>query len=381
MKRALRWPAIAAVTALTCGMTAGASQAAEKGAAAPAAGPGTCTSVPVVSRSLVSASGRSLSAASARQAAATDLVYRVPQGGTIQVQEPPAGFSAATASKAELSSLGLRSAAVRPLLRLISAPGMRYVPVGSLCQLTGLSYAPPATANPNDSFNWAGPVVSAKGAHRHFFEAAASFAEPHFVPGCPGKSDHAIWTGLGGYVGSRALLQDGTDTVVGGGGPNHAFAWLELIATHSANPPLELNPKTFPVGVGNKMTVLAQYKNDKIVFDYVNSTKKIYAQLTITGAYGHHPSYFYDGASAEVINERGFTGKGFLKYREPVGKRVTFSAASFNNGQSAHADKRYLHVLTMTRDGAKGGPVLDRVGSLKSTLHSSSWHDQWYRCN
>jgi hypothetical protein len=380
MKRALRWPAIAAVTALTCGMTAGASQAAERVAAAPAASPGTCTPVPVVSRSLVSASGRSLNTANARQAAMQDLVYKVPQGGAIQVEVPLPGFSAATAATAELSGLGLRSAAMRPLLRLISAPGMRYVSVSSLCRLTGLSYGS-AAANPDDSVNWAGPVVNAKGAHRHFYEAAASFAEPRFEAGCRGKSDHAIWTGLGGYAGSADLIQDGTDTEAGARGDSHAFAWFELIGARAVYPAIELSTKEFPVDAGNKMTVLAYYKNDKIVFYYVNSATKLWARVTISEAFGHRPSYFYDGASAEVINERGFTGRVFLQYKEPAGKRATFSAASFNGGQTARADKRYLHVLTMTRDGANGGPVLDRVGGLKSTRRSSSWHDQWYRCN
>jgi len=374
-------PAAAAAAGLATRTAAGQSTriaAATRTAAALRAGRGGCTPMPVLSRSLADTSGRPMSAAGGGRAAAWNLVLGAADGSRISVTAPPPGFRASSATSRELSLLSLQSAATRRLLAAAGAAGIRYVPAVGLCQLAGLSYGAQLHAGGNQSQDWAGPALYAGGRHSRFFQVVAAFRQPRFRSSCASVSDHAIWTGLGGYRGSD-LIQAGTDSQAGSSGRSHAFAWFEIIGLNRVEPPQELDPARFPVTAGNRLLIQTSYRHGQMTFLFINYGSRKYAVLTITRAYGHRASYYYDGASAEVINERASTRSGFLQYRAPAGGRVSVLAAAFNGNQTAKSDGRYLHVLTMT--SRPGGPALDEVGGVTSARTYSSWHDQWRRCS
>jgi hypothetical protein len=339
------------------------------------AGAGRCAAAPAQSRTLVDTAGRPVGPQRAAAAVAQSAVYRLGPG-TVTVATPLPGFSAATASPAERAATGLDAlpAAVR---RLAGAPGMRYDPSGSLCQGDAVA-GPLSTTSPD----WAGVALYARGHRDAFWQAAATWIVPHFTASCGPFSDHSMWTGVGGFSGSGGLMQDGIDTVIGDGvsSPDAVFAWWEVMVFPGIIEPMVKVP--LAVHAGDAVTILTEYLAGpgRVVFWFFNRSTGRYKLYSLTSVYGHLPAFFFDGQSAEVINEDAGAA-----YREPAGDVTRVSQVDFNAGRPASAFPAAGRLVTMTR-ARNGGPVIDTPSGLRtvagpSILHSSQWDDQWRRCH
>jgi Peptidase A4 family len=373
---------LTAVTSLTAGPQLGPGSALSPPAATTDAG--RCVPAQVQSRTLADAAGRSLSPG--RVAATLDTVYRLGPG-TMTVATPLPGFSAADASPAERAATGLDAlpAAAR---ELAEAPGMRYDPSGTLCLGSG-NAGPFSSTSPN----WGGVAVYRAGARTAFWQAAASWRIPHFTASCGPDSNHSMWTGIGGFSkspdGLTRLIQAGVDTAYGDGvsNPDDVYPFWEVLSFRSYYSPNNIQQIVrvpLAMHAGDSITVLTEYLAfpGKVVIWFLDRTTRQYKLYSLTRLYGHAPSFFYDGQSAEVVGENG----NGSPYREPAGDVTSFTQVEFNRGQPASAFPAAERLVTMTSTGKRGGRVLDSPSGLSTyqipgqPLRASRWSDRWRSC-
>ena len=340
---------------------------------------GGCMPAQVQSQTLVDAAGRKVSPERADGTAVTqDTEYRLGPGETVSVETPPPGYRAATASPAERSLIGLAS--LPPgVRRFVSAPGVRYVPSGTLCQVDGASSLPDLAGS--HSPNWPALPCTAK-AH-----AASSGRPPRAGPSRisrrHARSRPTTRYGLASADTQTATsCRTGSNTVIGDwrSNPDAVFAWWEMISPGYTGPMVRVSG--LPVHAGDSMTVLTEYlaARGMVIFWFLDRTTGKYKEYMITRYAGHPASSFYDGESAEVVNENAGA-----QYREPVGGITHVFAVDFDNGQPVAALAQWARVITMTRF-RNGGPVIDSPFGLEtvsgpSVLRSSEWSDLWRSCN
>ena len=120
-------------------------------------------------------------------------------------------------------------------------------------------------------------------------------------------------------------MQAGVDTVIGDGvsDPNAVYPFWEVL--NYQNFPGNIEPMSrvpLVMHAGDSVTILTEYlaRQDKVVFWFLDRTTGQYKLYSLTSLYGHPPSFFYDGRSAEVINENAG-----VAYREPAGDATQVS--------------------------------------------------------
>lgn len=313
-----------------------------------------------------------------------DTVYRLGTG-TISVAAPPSGFNPATSSPQERRALGITALPVA-LRRAVLAPGMRYDSSGSLCEQPGVQHAVSSSSQ-----NWAGVAVVDSGSPTRFWQAVANWTVPHFTSACPAPSDHAMWTGVGGYRADK-LMQAGIDTY-GETNPNAVYPWFEVLYYPDPNNPYDpanlVDGGTVLPGLtvhaGDSVTVDTEYLSarNELIFWFMDWTTHQDKEVPLTGSIdGHKLSFFYDGTSAEVINEEDHASY----YRQPVGGRTSVSQVDFNDGQSVAALSKYAHVIKMTTGKNGTGRVVDAPSGISTyrvpgqPLVASRWSDRWEGC-
>ena len=281
-----------------------------------------------------------------------DTTYRLNQG-SVTVATPGAGFSVASADRAVRAAIGVGAlpSAVRWLVEM---PDMRYDPSGPLCQ--GRATAAPAAVSGSTSDNWGGVVVYQPGGSRAFWQAAANWTIPHFTTSCGPDSDHSMWTGIGGFAKTPArLMQAGVDTVIGDGAsdPDAVYPFWEVL--NYQNSPDNIEPIVqvpLAMHAGDSVTILTEYlaSQDKVVFWFLDRTTGQYKLYSLTSLYGHLPSFFYDGQSAEVTNRERRGGlpragrrrdsglPGRLQFR-PARQRVPGGRTASNDDQQRQSDR------------------------------------------
>lgn len=341
--------------------------------APPAAAPGGCIPAHVQSRT--------------RAAGAESTVYRLGPG-TVTAVTPLPGFSAAVAGPAARAATGLGSlpAAVR---ELAASPRMRYDPGGSLCRPGGI--AAPAVITGSVSPDWGGLALYQPGRAAAYWQAAASWTVPHFLASCGPDSDHSMWTGIGGYSaaggGLHVLMQAGVDTAAGDGtsAPDAVYPFWEVLSFRGISDPAQNNIEPIvqvplALNTGDSVTIVTEYlaAQDRVVFWFLDRTTGQYKLYSLTSLYGHLPSFFYDGQSAEVVGENG-DGSA---YRQPAGDLTSFWQADFNSGLPASAYPAAIRSISME---GQSGRIIDKPSGLRTApgpgvLHSSQWNDQWRGC-
>jgi hypothetical protein len=334
----------------------------------------TCRPLPVLSSHLSVTGGT----------ATQDTVYRLGTS-TISVAAPPSGFSPATSSPRERRALGITALPVA-LRRAVLAPGMRYDSSGSLCERPAVQHTVSSTSQ-----NWAGVAVVDPASHTSFWQAVANWTVPQFTTTCLAPSDHAMWTGVGGYHTDK-LMQAGIDTF-GNSDPNAVYPWFEVLYTPDPTNPYDpanlVDGGTVLPGLkvhaGDSVTVDTEYLSarNEVIFWFMDWSTHQDKEVPLTGSIdGHKLSFFYDGQSAEVINEED--QRSF--YRQPKGSITRVSQVDFNSGQSVAALSKYARVLTMTTGKNGTGQVVDAPSDISTyrvagqQLMASRWSDNWKGC-
>ena len=241
-------------------------------------------------------------------------VESLSDGGTIDwysgngdpgVPVPPASFDPLSASADELAEYGLPPRPTDPAsLASWSAEMSRWnrsddaglcqlsQPVGSDALVSTTSAAPQWA---HAGLNWSGYVakqttITYIAVQGDYYQAA------YHVTSCPNPLLWGTWTGLGGYWGdSGGIIQTGTAVSTSAGGSVSYYAWTEVYP---------FPPKTWAqvlVHPGDHLHTYVVYqrstgKTTMYVADDTTSTFKSEIET--------QPSQYYDGRTAEAIDER-----------------------------------------------------------------------------
>jgi hypothetical protein len=285
--------------------------------------------------------------------------YSDANGVVEETAMPPAGFDPATATAAQLEEYQYPA---RPTdftglelwLKLVSIP--RQAPEPFVPVLTNGYEAVPSS-------NWSG-YVGTSGA---FTYAEGEYTEPSYNNSVCSGSVAVTWAGLGGYVGSSALAQDGTSHNTNLG--NHQ-PWWELLPTYGS---LQVFPQGGASSNGHVVVAVTDTGSNPgyVDFDVYDLSSNTTWQ-TSKPLNGLNPS-----GSAEVIAERPMkVGGGFPQLSDFQTFSVSYAAAGQNGGLAYPLDDYSTSPINMYENGSGGGDLLANVGSL-----GSGFADFWDHCS
>ena len=238
-------------------------------------------------------------------------------GSTFSYVVPPAGFDPATAPQEELAAFNYparpehSSPKLEKWLKEFGNPHLR-APRFCLSKVTTDAYKPGPTAG--TSSNWAGAELNAAGGEP-FNSVNGSFTQTGYVSLCPDPAYSASWVGLGGvnFIDNyQRLIQAGT--ITNGSDQNYFFyEYLEEDTQGNlvAGPPGALLDTTDLPNPGDTILSSVWVDNSGNMYfdDYDNTTGQSDIPATIAG------SQFYDGSTAEFIDERPFLSTGLPNLR------------------------------------------------------------------
>jgi hypothetical protein len=241
------------------------------------------------------------SAISASAAGGHTYIYNLGQQ-QLRFAVPPAGFSPLKASAAELAAYGLPPRPTRPadlaswtklmshLTKLVapdisvSAPKPNNLPQRPAVHAGGQAGVSTGTTN-----IWSG-YVSKQSSSTYYNLAFGEWVQPSIsATSCSGAT-HLTWVGLGGY-GSASLIQDGTD--------QSNQAWYEYLGPGGTGVSITLLSGSLGITSGDTIAAWTSYSSGSAYWTVEDVTKGTASSASLSSA-----SSFYDGSSAEFIDER-----------------------------------------------------------------------------
>ena len=209
---------------------------------------------------------------------------------------PPKGFDPLSAGNSELQEMNLptRPASGSALTSwLKSMASYKGVSTPALCQsapVTRIQTAPTgATAAHTSGTSWAGYIDTSKTYDQVVSHWTQNYSH---TCGCAGPTDEVTWVGLGGVNGG--LIQAGTRLYSN----TTPYAWWEYVGPNN-NGGVSIQ-QMGNVAAGDDIAALVSWSPDH---------NTAYFELTDNGTYLINfgvvlGSYYYDGSTAEFINER-----------------------------------------------------------------------------
>lgn len=215
---------------------------------------------------------------------------------------PPAGFSPLKASAAQLAAYGLppRPTNAADLARWTALMGhvttlvvpdvsISAAQPNSLPKLPTVQPGAKAGVSTGSTNIWSG-YVSKQASSTYYNEAFGEWIQPSIsATTCTGAT-HLSWVGLGGY-GTSKLIQDGTN--------QSNQAWYEYLGAGGTGVSITLLPASLGIHSGDTIAAWTSYSAGTAYWTVEDVTSGKASSATLTGA-----SSFYDGSSAEFIDER-----------------------------------------------------------------------------
>lgn len=156
---------------------------------------------------------------------------------------------------------------------------------------------------PTVSANWAG-MWDYLGQEDTYSNVSGTFKQPTFVSGCPTRSTHAVWVGLGSGKVGEGLFQTGTDNV---DGLNTINAWWQVVQGQWSSD-REVIPMT--IASGATITPVVNYNSEvplatfRVTNDNTGESKGYQLEGFMFGSTFHPVSDYYSGKTAEAVDER-----------------------------------------------------------------------------
>jgi hypothetical protein len=349
------------------------------------AGPGGGTSGPSKSGCIplkLSSVSRAAPGGSWATAAGAATVYRFELAGSpVEQRIPPASWRPLTATAAELAFYGIPARPADPAARAawtaewhnytgFAAPGI-CTRVGVKSNRASRPAGPFRAGISNDSSrNWSGMVANA----HTFTKVYANIGQPTTHVGCVHDA-HSTWVGLGGWYTNNRLLQNGTDD----NGPlNKPYAWWEAIDPYfDTKEQVEYNLTVSPGASVNMSTTYTPGGNGSVSFAWHNNnTGKVATVGPLTSIAGAPTRYYYDGSSAEVIDERPTLSDGLLASLRNYSPTHWGNAKVWASNLSGAAIRNVEHFGVDMYD-TQGTQLAHVYGSGLSSLE---FIDYWNHC-
>jgi hypothetical protein len=236
---------------------------------------------------------------------------------------PPAGFNPLTATQAQLSFYGFPErpteatelAAFNSEFSQANYTGELPASSDPMCLSLGdsawtMQNALSGSASPDgevtqDSANWAG-IADFEQDDYNYVHARIVQPTASYCPGTP-PSAHFYWVGLGGVFATK-LLQNGTASgYYNVGGSLSPYAWWQALSPTDNTLPVLVPASDMPVSSGQNMAMATEYwsgSSSHVEFYWHNfATGDVYS-ITAYSIDGNSVSSYYDGETAEVIDER-----------------------------------------------------------------------------
>ena len=236
---------------------------------------------------------------------------------------------------------------------------------------------------------WSGPLVTDPSSA--VTEVIGTWHQTGFDASCPSASAYSTWPGIGGY-GTGDLLQSGTD--VDQSNLNATYAWWEALS-HTGAFVYETKFPGFTINPGQVVSTSTQYVPGgygKAIFNAYNGTTGYSAPgVSFTSLQGQPAVYYYDGSTAEFINERPTKSDGLpFQLRKPhynntawTDNSITYGARHQNGTVAGAAYSGTVLLsdtnLKMTRAGNTSDPVLDDM--RHGVASNNTWTNYWDACN
>jgi hypothetical protein len=232
--------------------------------------------------------------------------------------------------------------------------------------------------------NWAG-WENVAATDNHYSDTIGQFITPTYVAACPHRSAQSIWTGLGGDLRySVHILQAGIDS--GAQLTDNAAFWDAQSDTEYLTEQDWENYRALP---GDKITARVFYNATRgaatmiVKIDYTDGTTYTHTTTPMSTIGDLPASYFYNGRTAEYVNERPIAKSGepytvdsnhYTLLRKPEGTVVNWVKGVTNDG--AVASGSGLNLVVMQRPNQ--GNILETGNPIRL---SGSWTTQWERCS
>lgn len=386
VRRRAFWPVF--ITAVVIAAAAPAHAADPTDPSAPdgaSAGGSRCTPVPVSAITYVHPDGSPAKSTDIDAAAIYHMNFG--QGSDVTQVLPPASFNPLNASDAVLQlydfpprphdPAGLQQWVARMShFKSVARPGM--------CQTRRRNLLGQGSAT---SANWSGPLATDLSGE--ITDVAGTFQQTSFDSPCATNSGYSTWPGIGGSN-TGSLLQDGTD--VGQSSVNDIYAWWEALSTQYFI--YETIFSGFTVNAGDTINAETDYEaggTGKAYFTIFNLTTGQNVSTSFTTLGGYPASNYWDGTTAEFINERPTQQDGtFTPLRKPHLGTTHWTDGHLIYGPNASsasiADTAYSPTvpvseenLTLTSDGTSSGRTIDDMRNGISS--NNTWDNFWDACS
>jgi hypothetical protein len=300
--------------------------------------------------------------------------YNGDDGVAYSFPRPPEGFEPVMASAEELSEYGFPPRPTGPKALETWEANMEAVktvePSGVCTEIT--------ESNLKNAPNWSGFIATGPPHTDNWAAVNGEYLQVkgHKKPSCPGGTE-ASWVGLGGLNNPDRLIQIGTRIEYNG----HLGAFFNALIKKKVEQ-ADFQIKNFPVSRGDEIAVTAAYEAyaERINLSIENKTTGQFLPVRPEEEKlleGTPPSEFYDGSTAEFIDEReynvvteelsGLTNFGTvhwtgLRVAPPLGDAQTI-------GEVPHG---------RTKMRPTGGPTLAAPEVLRKD--GESFADHWLHC-
>ena len=227
---------------------------------------------------------------------------------------------------------------IRNTLSILAAAAV--VLLGAAASMPALAdsfRAQPLDTNPDSSFNWAGYITSGG----TYTAVSGTWTVPQ-VDTTGDTAGDVTWVGIGG-VGSRDLIQAGTQAIDNGSGNIRYQAWYELLPGTSVTAALDVQP-----GDSVTATIERQGTTDNWAITLLNNTTgKSFAKTVV---------YASSLDSAEWIEEMPYSNIGLI----PLDN---FGEIQFTSGWTVKDGQK----LSIADSGAQTITMLNRAGEALAT--------------
>ena len=237
----------------------------------------------------------------------------------------------------------------------------------------GMCRTKQSSATYAESTNWSGEIDT-NASTSYFKTAVGSFEQPTFLAACDHASAHGIWSGIGGWLNNR-LLQAGTD-VVGSSGLNDDYGWWEA-ARENGTDTYQVKFANWSASAGDTVQASVTYSPaspSQVTFQVFDVTSGQSAGVTSIQILGRPPSDFYNGSTAEYVDERtaGATaypvdGK-YYYFRKVASPYYVYWHGAYSNGAPAVSGSR-----TIAKMVRPNGTTLGDVEERSSTAFRNNW--------
>jgi hypothetical protein len=231
------------------------------------------------------------------------------------------------------------------------------------------------------SFNWAG--VAAK-ARTNYTTAYGSMVVPNQAV-CAGTqtSEHVAWVGLGAWGGGGKLLQNGLEQY--GSGLTNTLWYEGLNTTYDTHIVRISSPTAAP---GQTVNVATKYQSGTVTFSFHNLATGVAANpaFSTMAAYNRSTgaltnvavSNFYDGRSAEAVDERPYSFSAAKYYQlRNFGRNSWYEASAATGTFTTRTAMRDLPHDAITMKNRSGSTVLAAPGAGTTQLR---FYDDWKNC-